>query len=69
MSAAINQYMRRQLVAYELGISRHTLSRMIKIDMAFPRFFEITPGITVILRADFEHWLRSKRLKSLGTTR
>jgi predicted DNA-binding transcriptional regulator AlpA len=67
--AIISQYMRRQLVAYELGISRHTLSRMLKSDLTFPRFFEITPGIAVIARADFDHWLREKRLASLEATR
>ena len=65
---AITQYMRRQAVAFELGVSRHTLSRMLKRDPTFPRFFEITPGITVIARADFERWLREKRLKSLSAT-
>lgn len=63
---AITQFMRRQAVAFELGISRHTLSRMLKRDPTFPRFFEITPGVTVIARADFERWLREKRLKSLA---
>lgn len=57
---AITQFMRRQAVAFELGISRHTLSRMLKRDPTFPRFFEITPGVTVIARADFERWLREK---------
>ncbi|MFK3738490.1 helix-turn-helix transcriptional regulator [Massilia sp. TN1-12] len=65
MTAIISQYMRRQAVAYELGISRHTLARMLKTDATFPRFFEITPGITVIARADFEHWLRMKRHAAL----
>ena len=59
---AINQFMRRQAVAFELGISRHTIARMLKADATFPRFFEITPGIEVIARADFEGWLRNKRL-------
>jgi predicted DNA-binding transcriptional regulator AlpA len=58
----INQYMRRQAVAYELGVSRHTLARMLKTDITFPRFFEITPGIEIIARADFDGWLRNKRL-------
>jgi predicted DNA-binding transcriptional regulator AlpA len=59
---AINQFMRRQAVAFELGISRHTIARMLKADASFPRFFEITPGISVIARADFDGWLRNKRL-------
>ena len=62
---AISQFMRKQAVAFELGVSRHTLTRMLKRDPSFPRFFEITPGITVIARADFDRWLREKRLKSL----
>ena len=61
---AINQFMRRQAVAFELGISRHTIARMLKSDATFPRFFEITPGIEVIARADFDGWLRKKRLKA-----
>jgi len=69
MTAIISQYMRRQLVAYELGISRHTLTRMVKADASFPRFFEITPGIAVIARADFDHWLRAKRLASISAPR
>lgn len=63
---AINQFMRRQAVAYELGVSRHTISRMLKADSTFPRFFEITPGIEVIARADFDNWLRRKRLATLS---
>ena len=58
----INQFMRRQAVAFELGISRHTIARMLKTDATFPRFFELTPGIEVIARADFDGWLRKKRL-------
>lgn len=69
MTATISQYMRRQAVAYELGISRHTLSRMLKTDASFPRFISITPGIEVIARADFDHWLRLKRLASLPAHR
>ncbi len=68
-AAVISQYMRKQLVAYELGISRHTLARMLKVDNSFPRFFEITPGIAVIARADFDHWLRKKRAMSLKPAR
>lgn len=62
---AIARFMRRQQVAFELGISRHTLSRMLKADATFPRFFEITPGIEVVAREDFDRWLRERRLKSL----
>lgn len=65
---AISQYMRRQAVAYELGLSRHTLSRMLKRDPSFPRFFAISPGVEVIARADFDRWLREKRIKALDAT-
>jgi predicted DNA-binding transcriptional regulator AlpA len=69
MTAIISQYMRRQMVAYELGISRHTLTRMLKTDKSFPKFFDITPGIAVVSRADFDHWLRGKRLASIAAPR
>ena len=62
---AIARFMRRQQVAFELGLSRHTLSRMLKTDATFPRFFEITPGIEVVAHEDFDRWLRERRLKSL----
>lgn len=57
-------FMRRQAVAYELGITRHTLARMIVRDSDFPRFFEITPGIEVIERADFDRWIARKKIKA-----
>ena len=57
-------YMRRQAVAYELRVSRHTVARLYKSDLTFPRFFEITPGIEVIAREDFELWIVQKRLAS-----
>jgi predicted DNA-binding transcriptional regulator AlpA len=63
------QFLRRQQVAFELGISRHTLARVIKADPDFPRFIPITPGIEVITRADFEGWLRSKRFAALVTAK
>lgn len=65
---AISQFMRRQAVAFELGVSRHTLTRMLKRDPTFPRFFAITPGVEVVARADFERWLREKRLTALSAT-
>ena len=60
----MSRYMRRQAVAFELSIGRHTLSRMLKRDATFPRFFQITPGVEVIAREDFDRWLREKRLAS-----
>lgn len=59
------QFLRRQQVAFELGISRHTLARVIKSDPHFPRFIPITPGIEVITRTEFEAWLRRKRFTAL----
>lgn len=60
----IRQYMRRQAVAFELGITRHTLARLLLKDGTFPKFFAITPGIEVIARRDFDRWIRQKRLQS-----
>ena len=57
-------YMRRQAVAYELGITRHTLARLVTKDATFPRFFAITPGIEVIAREDLDAWIRRKQLDS-----
>jgi predicted DNA-binding transcriptional regulator AlpA len=66
-------YLRRQAVAYELGITRHTLARLIKSDASFPRFFAITPGIEVIAREDLTAWIQRKqqtaRLEQLQATR
>lgn len=69
MSAAVQapahrQFMRRQAVAYELGITRHTLARVIKSDPDFPRFFAISPGIEVIERREFERWLLRRKLSA-----
>ena len=64
----IRKYMRKQACAYELNISRHTLAKILKTDKTFPRFFEISPGISVIERADFDRWLIGKRVASLTQT-
>lgn len=56
-----SSFLRRQAVAFELGINRHTLARLIKGDPTFPRFFAISAGIEVIERQDFERWLQRKR--------
>lgn len=58
------QYMRRQAVAWELGITRHTLARLLLKDSTFPKFFAITSGIEVIARSDFEQWIHHKRVAS-----
>lgn len=58
------QYMRRQHVAWELGITRHTLARLLAKDKTFPAFFAITAGIEVIARSDFQRWIDQKRAAS-----
>lgn len=58
-------FMRRQAVAFELGISRHTLRKIIDSDPNFPSFFAVSPGIEVVYRQDFERWLSRKRLESI----
>lgn len=57
-------FLRRQAVAFELGINRHTLARLIKRDLTFPRFFAISPGVEVVARDDLEAWIAQKRLQS-----
>lgn len=57
-------YLRRQAVAFELGITRHTLARLIAKDKSFPKFFGITPGIEVIAREDLDAWIARKRAES-----
>jgi predicted DNA-binding transcriptional regulator AlpA len=57
-------YMRRQEVAFELGITRHTLARLLLKDTTFPQFFAITPGIEVIAREDLAAWIQRKRIDS-----
>ena len=51
-------------VAFELGITRHTLARLIAKDKTFPRFFAITAGIEVIAREDLDAWIARKRTES-----
>lgn len=54
-------YMRRKKVCQELGITRHTLAKIIETDKRFPVFFEISPGIDVIERRDFDAWILLKK--------
>lgn len=63
------RYMRRQAVSFELGISRHTLAKILKTDATFPRFVQISPGVEVIAKIDFDRWLRGKRLSGLTQTK
>lgn len=56
------QFMRRQAVAFELNVSRHTLARIIERDRTFPRFFAISPGIEVCERSEFDSWVAQRKL-------
>jgi predicted DNA-binding transcriptional regulator AlpA len=53
-------FMRRKAVADLLGVSRHTLRRLIEHDPTFPRFIAISPGIEVVRRRAVERWLSEK---------
>ena len=57
-----NAFLRRAAVAYELGVTRHTLNRIVKTDTRFPRFFQISPGVEVIERKDLERWIKLKKM-------
>jgi predicted DNA-binding transcriptional regulator AlpA len=57
-----SQFMRQKAVAYFLGISRHTLARIIARDATFPRFIELSPGIRLVRKSELEAWLRRKGL-------
>jgi predicted DNA-binding transcriptional regulator AlpA len=57
--------LRMQGVADMLGISRHTLRRLIKKDPTFPRFIELTPGIRMVRARNIRAWLRKKEVESL----
>lgn len=54
-------FLRKKAVCVELGITRHTLARIIATDKRFPVFFEIAPGIQVIERRDLAAWVRLKK--------
>jgi predicted DNA-binding transcriptional regulator AlpA len=48
-----------------LGISRHTLRRIMKNDPTFPRFIELSPGIRMVRVRNIKAWLRKKEVESL----
>ena len=56
------EFMRKKAVSYFLGISRHTLDRIIVRDASFPRFIELSPGIRLERKSELEAWLRRKGL-------
>jgi predicted DNA-binding transcriptional regulator AlpA len=57
-----DRFLRAKQVAAMLGISRHTLRRLIARDGTFPRFVELTPGIRVVRQRDVSLWIRRKEL-------
>ncbi len=59
-----DRLLRRKGVAAMLGISRHTLRRVIQADPTFPRFFELSPGIAMVRARDVRRWLRRKELQA-----
>jgi predicted DNA-binding transcriptional regulator AlpA len=63
-----DKLLRMQGVAAMLGVSRHTLARIMKGDPTFPRFIELSPGIRMVRRRDVQAWLRRKELQARERT-
>jgi predicted DNA-binding transcriptional regulator AlpA len=59
------QLLRMKGVAHMLGISRHTLRRLMQKDPSFPRFIELSPGIRMVRVRNIKAWLRKKEVESL----
>lgn len=59
-----DRLLRQKAVAALLGVSRHTLRRIIQADPTFPRFFELSPGITMVRARAVRRWLRRKELQA-----
>jgi predicted DNA-binding transcriptional regulator AlpA len=57
-----DQFLRQKAVAFYLGVSRHTLRRIMERDPNFPRFIELSPGIRLVRKSEIEAWLRKKGL-------
>jgi len=62
-------FLRRKAVAALLGVSRHTLRRIVERDATFPRFIAISPGVEVVRRRDLALWLSRKELATLNRAR
>ena len=58
------KWLRKEGVAELLGISRHTLARIIKRDSTFPLFVELSPGIHMIRTSKVMEWRRRKEFES-----
>jgi predicted DNA-binding transcriptional regulator AlpA len=63
-----DKFLRKQGVAYLLGISRYTLRRIMQKDPTFPRFIELSAGIHMVRQSDVEGWLRRKELATREKT-
>lgn len=60
--------LRQQGAAALLGISRHTLKRIMDRDPTFPRFIELSPGIRMVRAREVRAWLRGKELDAREKT-
>lgn len=60
--------LRQQGVAAMLGISRHTLKRIVDRDPSFPRFIELSPGIHMVRAREVRAWLYKKELDAREKT-
>jgi predicted DNA-binding transcriptional regulator AlpA len=63
-----DRWLRKKAVAALLGVSRHTLHRLLKADSTFPRFVQLTPGVSVVRLRDVRLWLRRKELQAREST-
>jgi len=59
-----DRWLRKKAVATLLGVSRHTLRRLLKSDQSFPRFVQLTPGVHVVRLRDVRLWIRRKELQA-----
>ena len=60
-----DKLLRMKGAADMLGISRHTLRRLMKNDPTFPRFIELSPGIRMVRVRNIKAWLRKKEVESI----
>lgn len=63
-----NRLLRMKAVAVLLGISRHTLRRVMNRDPTFPKFIELAPGIRMVRAREVLSWLRRKELAAYEKT-
>lgn len=60
-----NKFLRMKGVAALLGVSRHTLRRIIDRDPTFPPVVELAPGIRMWRARQVIEWLNRKELAAL----